>query len=285
LTPDGQHLLLPEGRDLVKVEIKTGKSLDDIPGPTSPLQRVVESHDGKWLAGITRERSVVVMAADTWKVAVTFREHKTEIQGLAIRPDGKWVATSDVGRGASLPGKPSEVGEVKIWEAETGKIVQFIPGLAGGVGPVAFSPAGGRIAFATGPVGRLNRIKVCDPATGKELLSLQGNDAEVRVLAFHPQGKILATAAQDPTITLWNLDAGKPIAVLQGHTDLVADVAFSADGKTLASAGRDEMVRLWDVATGNQLRVFRAHFQGVSAVKFASGGQVLITRGGDKTVK
>src|SRR5262249_19558245 len=62
--------------------------------------------------------------------------------------------------------------------------------------------------------------------------------------------KLLASAARDQRIVLWELPQGRPVRSWQAHADVVSDVAFTPDGRTLVSAGQDRIVRFWEVASG-----------------------------------
>jgi WD40 repeat protein len=58
---------------------------------------------------------------------------------------------------------------------------------------------------------------------------------------------MLATAADDGTVRLWDLPARKEVAVLPGHSTTHPQVALSRDGRTLAAVGADTRVLLWDL--------------------------------------
>src|SRR5262249_36124571 len=77
--------------------------------------------------------------------------------------------------------------------------------------------------------------------------SLIGHDDMVTSVAFAPSGHLLASASNDKTILLWDVDKRRVLRSLSGHTDHVNSVAFNADGRTLASGGDDKTVRLWDL--------------------------------------
>ncbi|WP_338022355.1 hypothetical protein [Argonema antarcticum] len=79
----------------------------------------------------------------------------------------------------------------------------------------------------------------------KERNTLEGHSNSVESVAWSPDGLTLASASDDKTIKLWNLQTQKPIATLTGHSSQVYSVAWSPNGKTLASASADKTIKLW----------------------------------------
>jgi WD40 repeat protein len=65
-------------------------------------------------------------------------------------------------------------------------------------------------------------------------------------VAFSPDGWRLATASEDHTAKLWDVETGAELLTLKGHTHRVLCVAFGPNGTRLATGGGDQTVRVWD---------------------------------------
>ena len=105
------------------------------------------------------------------------------------------------------------------------------------------------------------------------------HDSFLIALAFSPDGQKLATASDDRSARLWDVETGKQLQGLE-HDGWVNAVAFSPDGQMLATASDDRSARLWDVETGNQLQRLE-HDGSVNAVAFSPDGQKLATASDD----
>ncbi|NJL81711.1 MAG: hypothetical protein HC917_28545 [Richelia sp. SM2_1_7] len=84
---------------------------------------------------------------------------------------------------------------------------------------------------------------------------------QVGRVSFSPDGKILASASDEGTMKLWNVNTGKEITTLkiplQNFTDKVFGVSFSPDSKTIAYVSWDNTVKLWDVNTGREIKILK----------------------------
>jgi hypothetical protein len=103
-------------------------------------------------------------------------------------------------------------------------------------------------------------------------------------VAFSPDGRLLATAANELVLRLWDAATGKEARQLPGHGNGVHALAFSADGRTLAAAGFGPVTRLWEVATGRIRHQVEGHRGLVSALAFTPDGRTLLSGGADTTV-
>jgi WD40 repeat protein len=208
---------------------------------------------------------------------VETRLQRGPVFALAYHPGGRWLAAA------------GDDGMVRLWEAETRRLVRLLVAHGGAVRGLAWSPGGRFLASAgddgtvrlweadaglllrtfrghKGPVaavawspdgatlaggGRDGVVRLWKPADGSSLSQTLAHPAAVEAVAWSPDGKLLACAGREMTVRVWDPASGRPIHALQGHTlPQVPALAWSADGRPLASAGSDGKVFLWDAATG-----------------------------------
>ena len=88
-------------------------------------------------------------------------------------------------------------------------------------------------------------------------MTLDGDDQNVADVAFSPDGELLATAAGDRTIRLFDASTGDlEFALAGGQRFPVGRIAFSSDGTKLASQGPMQgVVRVWALDVGDLLDV------------------------------
>jgi WD40 repeat protein len=123
------------------------------------------------------------------------------------------------------------------------------------------------------------------------LKTIDAHDAPITTIALSPDGKILATAARDFTIKLWELPEGKLLRTLKGHTRNILRLQFTPDGEKLLSASADMSVRMWSVKTGKLERIWDSdhatdwHTGWIQAMAVSADGKFLATGSRDTTVK
>lgn len=66
-----------------------------------------------------------------------------------------------------------------------------------------------------------------------------------------PSARFLATAADEPTVRIFDLNLGFQTASIGSHSKEVYAVQFSPDSKLVATGSRDKKVYLSDVTTGD----------------------------------
>lgn len=96
--------------------------------------------------------------------------------------------------------------------------------------------------------GLTGGARVYDPTTRK-LVRLPVGDSRVGAVDYHPLLPVVATAADDETVRLWDARSGTQLASLQGHPGGADEIVFSPDGKWLATVGSVGPIRVWELAT------------------------------------
>jgi WD40 repeat protein len=110
--------------------------------------------------------------------------------------------------------------------------------------------------------------------------TLTGHSQPIRAVAWSPDGTRLATAGEEGSAKVWDMDSGREILKLVGHTNKIVGVAWSPDGGCLATASWDKTVRVWDAASGRELHKFRQE-DGATSVAWSPDGQQLASGWGD----
>jgi WD40 repeat protein/predicted Ser/Thr protein kinase len=197
--------------------------------------------------------------------------HAGRATAVAYRPDGKEFA--------SAGGEPGKPGEVKIWDASTGRLLRTIQG-KGPIAALAYHPSLHWIAWA----GADRKAYVWDLDGDRMLGVLAGHTAAINALAFSSDGVRLASAGVDRSIRIWRLDdpakmESTPQTFGPADGEIMA-LAFHPDNKTLASGGQDRVIRIWNVSDGSLESEWKGHDGDIRALAYSSTGKTLVSAGG-----
>jgi len=142
---------------------------------------------------------------------------------------------------------------------------------------MAFSPNGEALAVAGISVSDHSpRIALIDVGMANQTTSLRCNDSFIECIGFSPDSKLLATGAQDGSVTLWELPKQEPHRVLAPHSSIVLCISFSPDGELLATGSDDKTVSITDLRTGLILARL-PHPSAINALCFSPDGSQLAT--------
>jgi WD40 repeat protein len=120
------------------------------------------------------------------------------------------------------------------------------------------------------------------------------SDRDVQSVALARGGKLLAVAAADGTLRLWNVSRpGHPRRIdtvtAEGQDDALYAAAFSPDGSVLAAAGADGTVGLWNVTDPRHPVSLGTPLTGPTnttySLAFSPNGELLAAGSADDTVR
>jgi len=168
--------------------------------------------------------------------------HNTRIGCLRYCPDGFMLATSG-----------SEGRSIKLWDTQTGRLLQTLsdPG-AGGV-LFRFSPDGRRLA-ALYADGNMQLWKIIKGAAGKSS-RLEFEFGEGHHFAFSPDSRLLAYNLKQ-SIEILDLETWETVHVLHfDETNYDRRIAWHPDGRLLA-IGLEDRIVVRDIANGQVLHEY-----------------------------
>jgi WD40 repeat protein len=233
-----------------------GKESTTLADVADDLFMVAFSPDGKQLAGFTagaREVMKAVPYSVVVKVPET-RQRKLPDGSLENYTVEKEVVQTMTRTVKELVGSGDAT--IRVWSAETGKVVSRFTGLTGSVTCLAFSPDGDRLA--------VHSVDACSPGgllmlwnlrVGQPLCVLRA-PVEAHLLLFSPDGLHLAGARMNgfPEVVLWSARAGRLQQDYDGHGGAVACLSWSPDGNLVSSCSEcNQTARVWEAKTGKEV--------------------------------
>jgi WD40 repeat protein/uncharacterized caspase-like protein len=159
------------------------------------------------------------------------------VTSIAFSPDGRIVATGGVesksnfdmaammsqaqkgSRKGSKQQDPNDmmkdfkveaIGQVKLWDAATGRELGALKGHGKGVTQVAFSRDSRLLASSSSD----NTIKIWDVASQRELKTLRGHNSNVDSIDFSPDARLIASAGEDGSTFLWDAQTGEHLLTM-----------------------------------------------------------------------
>lgn len=254
-------------------DVATGNTLasrENVPnGTLSPLF----SPDGLYAltANYCQERSCVgQIEFHLWNTrvleeSVRFEGHSEPVKTAAFSSDNSYVATGSFIQVNADVGTPSvstsnfstlnvtRVGEILLWDVNSGRLLRQLRGHSDEVTALAVAPNSRQLLSGAAD----GTIILWDVLSGLPLAEFHGHQYRVDSVAFSPDG-VTAYSSSSGEVMEWDLRGGQSGGIDQrfrGQTVGLGGVALSPDGKMMVTGDIDGAVLVWDTATGKVERI------------------------------
>ena len=308
ISPDGQLLASGSIDNTLKVwDIPLSAPSKLLPA-TDAVHAVALSPDGTKLAYGSKDGQVKLVNAADSKELFKLEGHAGPVTGIAFSPNGQTLASNGVDK------------TLRIWNVANGQLLGTVTAHSAAATAVAFSTNSAQ-AFSAGDDGYLRiwqmpptptrPIAVTQQApittallapdnsslltggqdkvvrqtaiAGKETRALTGATATINSIAVSPNNVLLAAAAADQRVWLWNNANNQPLGSILAHAGPVTATQFHANNTQLMTAGSDGLVKFWTVPQVAPKAL--AHPDAVTIAIASADGKKLVTGGADKIVR
>lgn len=174
---------------------------------------------------------------------------------------------------------------VRVWNAQTGEIVNALGGPDSDISTLSFSDDG---QFLVGAGAGSAWIWDVRPGYEPSIIALyegeiDGNltryDFDVTAAALSPDNNFIAIGTTERDVLLYDRESLEFIRGLERHSNRIDLLRFSPDGRRLLSVDRDGVMMVWDVDSGQLITENKSHTGAIEGVVFRLDGHVAAWEG------
>jgi WD40 repeat protein len=156
------------------------------------------------------------------QVGKEWEDKEEGVRATALSPDGNTIASG------------SRDGSVKLWNINTGKVIETWTGHTNGVVSLCWSPDGGRVGSGSQSStleAKDATFRVWDVESGKTILGPINTGKYTWAGCYSPDGKMIAIAGDIYYLEIWDANSGELLKTIERYD--VMCLAWTSDGKTL----------------------------------------------------
>jgi WD40 repeat protein len=254
-----------EGSGIKLWDSRTGEVKKRLVSPEGSASMAAVSSNGESIAEAGEDATLRLWNVSSESKRVFPRPGGESVSAIAVSPDGRLLAISG---GEELTLANSQSGEVLRTLRDHGTTIDRL----------AFSNNSQFLASADE-----NGIEVRDLTSG-QIRNAFTPGGKVTALRFAPGDRMLVSASEDGSLSLWDLQTGVLSSQLKKHSGAVNAIAFSPAGNLMATGGDDRTVIIWETASGKSRRTLKGQDLTVTSLAFSPDGTLLASGGGNASV-
>ena len=214
-------------------DIDAGHSVTTLVGHTGQVFALGYVPNNPILASGAADSTIKLWHADSGQQLANMEGHSGQVFSLAIDAS----ASRMISGGAD--------NQIIVWDLATQRSVVNLAGHNDWVSDLTFLPTGEQLASVS--YDKTARIWTLTPPQAVQLSLKPAPTSALVSISAHPSGNLLALAASDNNIYLWNIGAAVQMVLPDQTLTGVTAVKFSPPGHFLAASSQTGAIRLWQV--------------------------------------
>jgi WD40 repeat protein len=198
----------------------------------------------------------------------SFTGHEREIMDVAFAPDGRRFVSASADNTA------------RVWLLETGEQLHHVEVTGYFMHAAVFTMDGTRLVTANS--APTNSVRLWDLASETTLRSFGEPGWNASQLGFLPNTH-LATAGNDRTVRIWDVETGDLVRTLTGPTLAIVGLVATTNSSTVIAGCQDGRTIAWNAATGAELHNYPGPW--LSSMSGVPGTNQVLTANSDKIVR
>ncbi len=221
------------------------------------IRAICVSKSGAEFITLDAKNELKLWSFETGKLIAVFESQREQMTSLCITPDGKWAYTGNAD------------GSVQRWDVSKRKPDILYKSVHNGeVKSIAVS-SNNQMILSGADQGDLQLWKM-DGSSVQPIFTFKDSHSpgNGQTAVFSPNDSLLAYAASDKSVVLWDISKKTATDRLAGHEEEVSAICFSPDGTALMSGSFDNSLILWDVEKGERKLALNGYSRIIKEVFF-----------------
>ena len=224
------------------------------------------------LIAVAGYREVIIRSTEDGSLVRRIGNLPEKIHAIDFTMDGKLMVVAG--------GIPGRLGEVRVIDLSSGKVIQVLHKSEDLCFAAHFSPDDTKLA--TG--GADGTVRVFEVENWNELVVFSNHSDWVNHVAWHPDGKMVASASRDHTAKVFDISQKKRLSSYTGHDASIYAVQFHPESPDVFSGAGDGRLMRWRIKDSGTVREYVKHAEAVFHLALNPSMKSVLTASGDESL-